>query len=80
MLGKNFRLLLNQIEIHRNPIKENNAKIASLDLRLEDFEKKFSKENIYKDMKINDRENIIKIENEKVIKDNFKCFFYCYLY
>ena len=61
------------IETQKKQMEENNAIIASLELRVDELEKKFSNEKKYKDKKIKDLENLLKAKNEKTIKDNFKC-------
>ena len=61
------------IETQRKHIEENNAKIASLELRLDEFEKKSSNEKKSKDKKIKELENLIKSKNEKEVKAHFKC-------
>ena len=63
----------NLIELQKKQIEENNSKIACLELRLDEFEKKFSNEKKSKDRKVKDLENLIKIKNEKALKDIFKC-------
>ena len=63
----------NLIELQRKQIEENNAKIASLELRVGDLENKFSNEKKNKDKKLKELENVLKSKNEKSIKDNFKC-------
>ena len=45
------------IETQKNQVEENNAIIASLELRVDELEKKFSNEKKYKDKKIKDLEN-----------------------
>ena len=59
------------IEIQRKQIKENDAKIASLELRLDECEKKLLNEKKTQDRKMKDLENLIKSKKEKVKKDNF---------
>ena len=61
------------IELQRKQIEEDNAKLTSLELKLEEFERKFSNDKKSKDRKIKELENLIKIKNEKVLKDIFKC-------
>ena len=61
------------IETQRKQIAENNTKIASLELRAEELEKKFLNEKKSKDKKIKDLENMVKSKSEKAMKDNFKC-------
>ena len=61
------------IEVQRKQIDENSSKIASLELTLEEFEKKFSNEKKSKDRKLKDLETVIKTKNEKALKDIFKC-------
>ena len=63
----------NKIEVQRKQIEEKKSEIASLELRMEELEKKFANEKKCKDRKIKDLENIIKSKNEKVMKENFKC-------
>ena len=69
-----FKKMERNIEILKKQIEENNAKIASLELRLEECENKFSNEKKSKDRKIKDLENSIKMKNEK-LKNSFKCNF-----
>ena len=59
-------------------MKENDAKISSLELRMEDLEKKFKEQKKIKDKKIKELENAIKFKssNEKATvnsKEIFKC-------
>ena len=61
------------IETQRKQIKENDAKIASLELRLDECEKKLLNEKKTHDRKMKDLENLIKSKKEKVKKENFKC-------
>ena len=68
-----FESMERNIEILKKQIEENNAKIASLELRLDEFEKKFLKEKKAHDRKIKELENLINNKKEKVKKDNFKC-------
>ena len=49
------------------------TKIASLELRVEELEKKFLNEKKFKDRKIKDLENLLKNKSEKAMKENFKC-------
>ena len=63
----------NKIEFQSKQLEESNAKITGLELRLEELEKKFSNEKKSKDKKIKDLENLIKMKNEKALKDIFKC-------
>ena len=55
----------NRIETQRKQLEENNAKIASLELRVEELEKKFLNEKKYKDRKIKDLENLLKNKRKK---------------
>ena len=66
-------MMESRIEVQRKQIEENNAKIASLELRLDEFEKKFLKERKAHDKKIKELENLINSKKEKGKKDNFKC-------
>ena len=63
-----------KIVILRKRIAENSCKIASLELRLEECENKFSSEKKSKDREIKDLENSFEMKNEK-LKSNFKCDF-----
>ena len=63
----------NLIELQRKQIEENNSKIACLELRLDEFEKKFSNEKKSKDRKVKELETLIKTKNEKALKNIFKC-------
>ena len=63
----------NKIEFQSKQLEESNSKITGLELRLEELEKKYSNEKKSKDKKIKDLENLIKMKNEKALKDIFKC-------
>ena len=61
------------IETQRKHIEENDAKIACSELKLEEFEKRYSNEKKSKDRKIKELENLVKSKDEKIMKDYFKC-------
>ena len=62
-----------KLENQRKEIEEKNSKIASLEIRLDELEKKFLNEKKAKERKIKDLENIVKSKGEKQNKENFRC-------
>ena len=62
-----------RIETQRKQIEENNDKIAGLELRVEEFEKKILNDKKSKERKIKDLENFLKGKTENAMKDQFKC-------
>ena len=76
-IAENYERKLESIEIklenQRKEIEEKDTKIASLEIRLHELEKKFVNEKKAKERKLIDLENSIKSKSEKQTKDNFKC-------
>ena len=62
-----------RIETQRKQIEENNDKIAGMELRVEEFEKKILNDKKSKERKIKDLENFLKGKTENAMKDQFKC-------
>ena len=62
-----------RIETQRKQIEENNDKIAGLELRVEEFEKKILNDKKSKERKIKDLKKFLKSKTENAMKDQFKC-------
>ena len=61
------------VKKQQQEIEEKNSQISSLELRLEELEKKFANEKKTKDKKIKDLEKVLINNTTKLEKDNFKC-------
>ena len=73
MVDKEITEMERKVKKQQQEIEEKSAQIASLELRLEELEKKFGNEKKAKDKKIKDLEKSLKNNTTNSDKDNFKC-------
>ena len=73
MVDKEFTEMERKVKKQQQEIEEKSAQIASLELRLEELEKKFANEKKAKDKKIKDLEKSLKNNTTNSDKANFKC-------